>query len=69
MQRTHLGTTATLEDWLEPIACVWRLVRNNGITEGFHRKMKLISGARMASGTSKTTACVSSINNLTSIPQ
>ena len=33
---------ATLEDWLEPIACMWRFVRNNGITEGFHRKMKLI---------------------------
>lgn len=32
----------TLEDWLEPIACMWRFVRNNGITEGFHRKMKLI---------------------------
>jgi transposase len=33
---------ATLEDWREPIACMWRFVRNNGITEGFHRKMKLI---------------------------
>lgn len=33
---------ATLEDWMEPIACMWRFVRNNGITEGFHRKMKLI---------------------------
>ena len=33
---------ATLEDWQEPIACMWRFVRNNGITEGFHRKMKLI---------------------------
>jgi transposase len=32
----------TLSDWLEPIACMWRFVRNNGITEGFHRKMKLI---------------------------
>jgi transposase len=32
----------TLEDWQEPIACMWRFVRNNGITEGFHRKMKLI---------------------------
>ena len=31
-----------LEDWQEPIACMWRFVRNNGITEGFHRKMKLI---------------------------
>lgn len=33
---------ATLTDWLEPIACMWRFIRNNGITEGFHRKMKLI---------------------------
>lgn len=32
----------TLEDWQEPIACMWRFVRNNGITEGLHRKMKLI---------------------------
>ena len=33
---------ATLDDWIEPIACMWRTTRNNGITEGFHRKMKLI---------------------------
>ena len=33
---------ATLEDWIEPIVCMWRTTRNNGITEGFHRKMKLI---------------------------
>ena len=33
---------ATLTDWIEPIACMWRTTRNNGITEGFHRKMKLI---------------------------
>ncbi|WP_411845078.1 ISL3 family transposase [Roseibacillus persicicus] len=32
----------TLSNWLEPIACMWRFTRNNGITEGFHRKMKLI---------------------------
>lgn len=32
----------TLLDWKEPIACMWRFVKNNGITEGFHRKMKLI---------------------------
>ncbi|MEY4244273.1 MAG: hypothetical protein RLZZ245_1858 [Verrucomicrobiota bacterium] len=32
----------TLEDWVEPIACMWRLACNNGITEGFHRKMKLV---------------------------
>lgn len=33
---------ADLNDWIEPIACMWRFARNNGITEGFHRKMKLI---------------------------
>jgi transposase len=32
----------TLQNWLEPIAAMWRFTRNNGITEGFHRKMKLI---------------------------
>jgi len=32
----------TLRSWAEPIACLWRFTRNNGITEGFHRKMKLI---------------------------
>ena len=33
---------ATLTDWIEPIAYMWRTTRNNAITEGFHRKMKLI---------------------------
>ena len=32
----------TLTDWIEEIARMWRFTRNNGITEGFHRKMKLI---------------------------
>ena len=32
----------TLQQWMEPIACMWRFRKNNGITEGFHRKMKLI---------------------------
>lgn len=32
----------TLEDWTQEIARMWRFTRNNGITEGFHRKMKLI---------------------------
>ena len=32
----------TLQQWMEPIACMWRFSKNNGITEGFHRKMKLI---------------------------
>jgi len=33
---------ATLSNWAEEIACMWRFTKNNGITEGFHRKMKLI---------------------------
>jgi transposase len=32
----------TLKTWIEPIAAMWRFTKNNGITEGFHRKMKLI---------------------------
>ena len=32
----------TLSSWSEEIACMWRFTKNNGITEGFHRKMKLI---------------------------
>ena len=32
----------TLNTWREPLATMWRFTRNNGITEGFHRKMKLI---------------------------
>jgi transposase len=32
----------TLDSWREEIACMWRFTKNNGITEGFHRKMKLI---------------------------
>ncbi|WP_256595060.1 transposase [Legionella israelensis] len=28
--------------WREEIACMWRFRKSNGITEGFHRKMKLI---------------------------
>ena len=32
----------TLTAWQEEIARMWRFSRSNGITEGFHRKMKLI---------------------------
>jgi transposase len=32
----------TLTDWTEEIVRRWRFTRNNGITEGLHRKMKLI---------------------------
>lgn len=36
----RLGTT--LHRWREALVTMWRFTRNNGITEGFHRKMKLI---------------------------
>ncbi len=32
----------TLDSWKEEVACMWRYTKNNSITEGFHRKMKLI---------------------------
>ena len=32
----------TISDWFAPIIRMWRYTKNNGITEGFHRKMKLI---------------------------
>jgi transposase len=33
----------TLLSWIEPIIRMWRLSRSNGITEGFHTKMEMIS--------------------------
>jgi transposase len=33
----------TLRSWLEPIARMWRFTKNNGITEGLHTKMEMIS--------------------------
>ena len=32
----------TLTSWAEPIAAMWRFRKSNSITEGFHRKLKLI---------------------------
>jgi len=32
----------TLHEWRDEIVRMWRFTKNNGITEGFHRKMKLI---------------------------
>jgi len=32
----------SLSEWTEEIVRMWRFTKNNGITEGFHRKMKLI---------------------------
>jgi transposase len=33
----------TLDAWKDEIARMWRFSRNNGITEGFHNKMEMIS--------------------------
>jgi transposase len=33
----------TLQSWLEPIVRMWRFSKSNGITEGFHTKMEMIS--------------------------
>jgi transposase len=33
----------TLFAWRAEIAAMWRFTRNNGITQGFHNKMELIS--------------------------
>ena len=32
----------TIRQWFEPIIRMWRFTKSNGMTEGFHRKMKLI---------------------------
>ena len=33
----------TLKSWIEPIVRMWRFTKNNGITEGLHTKMEMIS--------------------------
>ena len=33
----------TLSSWMEPIIAMWRFSKSNGITEGFHNKMKIMS--------------------------
>jgi len=33
----------TLESWSEEIVRMWRFTKSNGITEGFHNKMEMIS--------------------------
>jgi len=40
-QLIQLGET--LHAWRHEIAAMWRYTRKNGITEGFHNKMELIS--------------------------
>ena len=40
---TQFGKVAeTIRECFAPIIRMWRFTKNNGITEGFHRKMKLI---------------------------
>lgn len=34
---------ATLKSWIEPIVGMWRFSKSNGITEGFHIKMEMLS--------------------------
>jgi transposase len=45
-----------------PWLAMWRFTKNNGITEGFHRKMKLIQRRAYGSKTSLTTAFALSLN-------
>ena len=33
----------TLVSWMEPIVAMWRFSKSNGITEGFHNKMEMMS--------------------------
>ena len=33
----------TLTSWLEPIVAMWRFTRSNGVTEGFHNKMEMMT--------------------------
>ncbi len=34
----------TLDEWKEEVARMFRFTKSNGITEGFHNKMEMISG-------------------------
>ena len=40
-QLVQLGQTLT--SWSQEIIAMWRLTRNNGLTEGLHNKMELIN--------------------------
>ncbi|MDF1691380.1 MAG: transposase [Zhongshania sp.] len=33
----------TLRSWLKPIVAMWRFSKSNGITEGFHNKMEMMT--------------------------
>ena len=40
---TEFGKLAeTISKWFAPIIRMWRFTKNNGITDGFYRKIKLI---------------------------
>jgi len=44
MQGSPLRALAkTLKSWIEPIVAMWRFSKSNGITEGFHNKMEMMS--------------------------
>ncbi len=42
------GLAKTLTSWLEAVVGRWRFTKMNGITEGFHTKMEMMS--RRANG-------------------
>ena len=44
LQDSPLRTLAkTLKSWMGPILAMWRFSKTNGITEGFHNKMEMMS--------------------------
>ena len=44
LKNSPLRTLAkTLKSWMEPIIAMWRFSKSNGITEGFHNKMEMMS--------------------------
>ena len=44
LKESPLRTLAkTLTSWMEPIIAMWRFSKSNGITEGFHNKMEMMS--------------------------
>ena len=34
---------STLTSWLEPVTAMWRFSKSNGVTEGFHNKMEMMT--------------------------
>ena len=52
----------TLHSWREPPAAMGRFTKNNDITEGFHRKMKLIQRRAYGFKNFNTTACALSLS-------